>query len=70
MRNQRQQAQALLDLIAANNPYNKQNLNQNTEFYIYQSGFLASYLASLCSEDPWMLKRFEKHIEQLKSRRR
>jgi hypothetical protein len=62
-------AQYLLDQIAATNPYRKQSQNKPQEFQIYQAGFLAAYLASLMQEDPWILKRFEQHIEKLKNRK-
>ena len=36
--------------------------------YVYASGFLAAYLASLMREDPYMYKRFRMHIERRKAR--
>ena len=30
--------------------------------YVYASGFLASYMASLMMEDPYIYKRFQRHI--------
>lgn len=32
--------------------------------YIYAVGFLASYLASLSQEDPFILRRFIRHCEE------
>lgn len=40
--------------------------NEGRIGYIYSSGFLASYLASLMVEDPWAYKRFVRHINSLK----
>lgn len=33
--------------------------------YVYASGFLASYLANILSEDPIAFKEFERHIKLL-----
>ena len=33
--------------------------------YVYASGFLAAYLASLMMEDPYVYKRFQRHINRL-----
>ena len=33
--------------------------------YVYASGFLAAYLASLMMEDPYVYKRFQRHINSL-----
>lgn len=37
--------------------------------YVYAGGFLASYLASLMLEDPYIYKRFRRHIEQINDRK-
>lgn len=67
---QQQRAQQVLDLVAELNPYNRQGFNQVKEFHIYQSGFLASYLASMCEEDPWIMKRLERHLQALRTKKR
>jgi hypothetical protein len=36
--------------------------------YVYASGFLASYLANILSEDPIALKEFERHIKHLQDK--
>jgi len=64
------QAQDLLDLVAAENPYNRQNQNRTAEFHVYQAGFLAAYLTSLMQEDPWIFKRFQQHTKEVKARRK
>lgn len=64
---QQREAQWVLDQIASVNPYNRQQANRLDEFYIYQAGFLASYLNSLMREDPYIQKRFLKHIDKIKS---
>lgn len=33
---------------------------------LYHAGFLAGYLAKLLQRDPWFLKEFKAHIEQIK----
>ncbi len=46
------------------NPYRRDQLNRRSQFYIYNAAFLASYLASLAEEDPYILKRFIRHCEE------
>lgn len=54
--------QAISQAIARVNPYNSRDNNLG---YIWASGFLAAYLASLAAEDPFVYKRLIKHLEQL-----
>ncbi len=61
---QRQMAEHILTEVASVNPYNKAAANAKQEYNIYQGGFLAGYLASLMEEDPFIYRRFMKHIEQ------
>lgn len=63
-REQQRTAQWVLDQVASVNPYNRLNANSDREFTIYQSGFLAAYLASLMQEDPFIMKRFTRHIDK------
>ena len=63
-REQQPTAQWILDQVASVNPYNRQNANSDREFAVYQSGFLAGYMSSLMLEDPFIMKRFIRHIEQ------
>jgi len=56
----------VLDQVGSVNPYNRQGENSTQDYNIYQSGFLAAYLASLMLEDPWVLKRFEQHVNNRK----
>lgn len=62
-------AEQLLDLVGMINPYNRQGENDNTLYNIYTAGFLAAYLASLMREDPYVYKRFYKHIESRNDRK-
>lgn len=52
--------QILTDLSRVN-PYTKRD---DQQAYMYAVGFMAGYLASLSEEDPWVYKRFKRHIEQ------
>ena len=63
---QQRYAQWVLDQVASVNPYNRQQANSKEQFYIYQSGFLAAYLMSLMREDPYIQRRFTKHIQDVK----
>ena len=63
---QQQLAEHVLNCVGSVNPYNRQGENNTQEYNIYQSGFLAAYLASLMLEDPWVLKRFEQHVNNRK----
>ena len=57
----------ILDQVGSVNPYNKQGENSKSEYYIYEGGFLAAYLASLMVEDPFVYRRFEQHIKSKKT---
>lgn len=63
---QKDMALWILDQIGSVNPYNRQGENRKSEYYIYESGFVAAYLASLMIDDPWERKRFEQHIKAKK----
>ena len=56
----------ILEQVGTVNPYNRQGANSKSEYYIYEQGFLAAYLASLMLNDPWERKRFEQHIKSKK----
>jgi len=59
----KQYCDAIIASIHAINPHDSQ---EGRVAYVYASGFLASYLASLMVEDPWAYKKFIAHIEHLK----
>ena len=63
------QQRALVDQILRDisevNPYTSRNKEQA---FIWATGFLASYLASLSEEDPWVYKRLRRHISEHKSK--
>lgn len=61
---QQQLSQWILDQVATVNPYNRLGQNIKSEYQLYQSGYLAAYLASLMREDPWIQKRFAAHVRQ------
>lgn len=58
--------QILRDLSQVN-PYTR---NDGMIAYIYAAGFLAGYLASLAEEDPFIYRRFQKHVESTRQRNR
>ena len=62
---QHRRAQWVLDQVGEQNPYNRQGENNTEQYYIYQAGFLAAYLASLMREDPFIQKRFLRHLQRL-----
>jgi hypothetical protein len=59
----RELANYIIGLIGQINPHTQQ---EGRIGYVYALGFLASYLASLAEEDPWILKRYVKHVKALK----
>ena len=67
---QKDTAHWILEQIGAVNPYNRQAANSREQYNIYQSGFLAAYLASLMAEDPWIAKRFSQHVKAVDKRAR
>jgi hypothetical protein len=50
-------ANQILTDVARVNPY-----PQSGEAYLYAAGFLAGYIAQLAEEDPFVYKKFRKHI--------
>ena len=56
----------IIQSLRAVNPHTSE---QGRIGYVYASGFLAAYLASLMQEDPYIYKRFRKHIDQVKQSR-
>ncbi len=64
---QKDMANWVLEQVGSVNPYNRQGVNAKDQYNIYQSGFVAAYLASLMLEDPWMRKRFEQHVKGKKA---
>lgn len=61
---QKQYASAILNDLSQVNPYTKKD---GMIAYLYAAGYLAGFLASLAEEDPWIYKRFKKHIEDSQS---
>lgn len=59
-------AKWILEQVGSMNPYGKGFANKKSEYYIYQSGFLAAYIASLIREDPFIARRFKNHIANQK----
>ncbi len=64
----RQRAYAILQAVGSVNPYNRQLDNKINEYWVYQSGFTASFLAGLMAEDPSIRRRFDRHIEEERHR--
>lgn len=64
---QKDLAMWVLEQVGSVSPYNRQGENNKDQYNIYQSGFLAAYLASLMQNDPWEIKRFEQHIKSKKT---
>ncbi len=62
----RERATAILDTIAVVNPYNRHAANQINEYWIFQAGFSAAFLASLMEEDPFIARRFRQHVEEVR----
>lgn len=62
---QKEYCDAVIAHLRSINPHNAQ---EGRVGYVYASGFLAAYLASLMVEDPFVYKRFKRHIDQLKNK--
>ena len=61
----KQYTDAIIDSLRGINPHNAE---EGRIGYVYASGFLAAYLASLMREDPYVYKRFVRHIDRLNQR--
>ena len=59
----RELAEYIILLAGKRNPYLAQAGNQKIEYLTYNMGYMASYLASLCEQDPYILKRYKSHCE-------
>jgi len=62
----REYTDAIIELIRRINPHDSA---EGRIGYVYASGFLASYMASLAKEDPYIYKRFERHCEHVIDRK-
>lgn len=61
--NTKQTAEWIIESVSRVNPYNRTGANSKTEFYIYNMGYLASYLASMMEQDPYIAKKFARHVD-------
>lgn len=66
----RRAAEDVLNAIAQINPYRRDQANLKNEFYLFQMGFLAAYLASVFRDDPLRRRDFIRHLESLRSPKR
>jgi hypothetical protein len=60
----RELTEYIILLASKRNPYNRQGANTKIEYLTYNMGYMASYLASLCEQDPYILKRYKSHCEE------
>lgn len=61
---QREQlARAIISQVARVTPYTTSD--SHSEALAYSTGLLASYIAHLSNEDPWVYKRYLQYIERL-----
>jgi hypothetical protein len=54
----------ILDIMGQVNPYKRQEANRKGEYYIYNMGYLASFLASKMEEDPFIAREFYRHAQE------
>jgi len=61
-------AEDILMAVGSVNPYRRNQLNLHREYYLYNMGFLASYLGSLLERDAQLRAEFYRKIrkEQLR----
>ena len=64
--NKHEHAKWVIEEVSSINPHRRQELNRANEFAVYNTGFLASYLASLMREDPYIERRFLKHVDSIR----
>lgn len=68
--NTRRTADWIIESVAEVNPYNRTGANAKSEYLIYNMGYLAAYLASMMEEDPFIAKRFKRHVESNREQQR
>jgi len=61
-------AQDLLDTIGKQNPYNRQNKDLRLCYYMYNVGWMASFIASACKDDPKLRILLKKTLEKTRPR--
>lgn len=67
--NHKERVDWILNITAQINPYQRQEANRKSEFYIYNMGYLASYLASKMQEDPFIAREFFQHAQEQSKQR-
>ena len=60
-RQQEQYNREIMQILAEINPYTHKD---GRIAYVYATGYLAGYLASLMAEDPFIYKRFLNHAKR------
>lgn len=60
----------LLEDLAQVNPYNRLGENKHNAYYLYQMGFLASFLVTLMEEDSLVAARFRRLLELQRERKK
>ena len=60
----KQRADWILESVSHINPYRRQALNQKSEYYLWQLGWLAGHLASILEDDPIRAREFKQHVER------
>ena len=58
---QKAYANQILRDLSQVNPYSK---TDGMIAYLYAAGYLAGFIASLAEEDPFIYKRFKRHIDE------
>lgn len=70
MNKHHEHAKWVIEQVSSVNPHRRQEQNNANEFSVYNTGFLAGYLASLMREDPYIERRFLKHVDGIRNRKR
>ncbi len=60
---QKERTDWILNLLGQINPYKLQEANRKMEFYIYNMGYVTSFLASKMQEDPFIAREFFNHVQ-------
>lgn len=60
---QQERTEWILQSVGLRNPYNRSLQNQKNLYYLYQAGYLASFLSSLMERDTGVVELFRGQLD-------
>lgn len=60
---QQERTEWILQSVGLRNPYNRSQQNQKNLYYLYQAGYLASFLSSIMERDTGVVELFRRQLD-------